>query len=417
MAESAEGCTPMNLLHGVLTRDKINEICSRRNPAFEPSKDQLEVFKRINETEKHVIVLNSLAGTGKTSAVSILLEALLEKIADKPGRPVILMLQPSRQLRNDAVQETLDFLAKEDVTQKVFWLGRASAQGSLEEWEAKLEEEVNNAMKDELSILEEKAKLVDDAYRTLENKRLHWSEVCEYAACENPPPEMDRPPPGEKGNLLAVDRECAEDDLQRYVPWEELTAFMNAVDDHQRYVYHLIDVREIRIEELTANIQFIVSTVDAWCKFKSNLVKGLSGRVLKGLQVHAAVVDEYEALEAPQAMGAFLDLPYCAMIIYAGDIFQRFSETRSRFVKMPWTDMSGIGAPASGARGPGTIDEEEGTFIPEDAWFPGQGPDTDGADRKRVLKCTKPIPHHTLLHGDTVKEYELYQSKRFGKNL
>ena len=57
------------------------------------------------------------------------------------------------------------------------------------------------------------------------------------------------------------------------------------------------------------------------------------------LVVKAAWVDEFEALDAPQAMGALLNLPHCAMLIFSGDPFQRFHESKSRFVHAPWTDQ------------------------------------------------------------------------------
>ena len=99
------------------------------------------------------------------------------------------------------------------------------------------------------------------------------------------------------------------------VPWKELGDFLKAADEYQQLIFVCINRREVVLEEIISNIRVVVSTVDAWCKAKSNLVKGLSGRVLRGLRVMATFVDEFEAIDAAQGLGALLDLPYCGMVI------------------------------------------------------------------------------------------------------
>ena len=210
---SDDGLSPSNLLRGKLPPELVKEICDSRVPPFVPSIDQLDVFDTVKTTRKHIFAIDSLAGTGKTAVLSVLIEALLKQYSHVPKR-VILILQPSKNLRDEAVRETMAFLPKEDIAGNVFWLGREAENPSVELWEAKLEELVKGKMAPELEQLRVIGQRLVEAYRVLQEMKYSWSEVCAAAATK----DADAAADGHKTQAPA--------ESTTQVPWTEIKSFL-----------------------------------------------------------------------------------------------------------------------------------------------------------------------------------------------
>ena len=127
--------TRRNVLHGKLTRRMMLEAASRRGITL--SQDQEKVLSFLNAEDSPVLLVNALAGSGKSTIASLVVEVLLKHTTDFTGAVAILV--PSRQLRDEsalAVDFCLSEGDRDNMSKRVLWLGRDK---TIPSWEVQID--------------------------------------------------------------------------------------------------------------------------------------------------------------------------------------------------------------------------------------------------------------------------------------
>ena len=106
------------------------------------SEDQKQCFRFVNIHPGPVLVLNAFAGTGKTFFLGLLSQAILPDLRD-PGKGMVIWV-PSRDLRDELLQNPDTGLSRDDLGCTVLWLGREKEgrPGAQVLWEKQLEEQI-----------------------------------------------------------------------------------------------------------------------------------------------------------------------------------------------------------------------------------------------------------------------------------
>ena len=131
----------MNILRHRLPRPVVEEVAKKRGIVLSP--DQLQAFDFLNKEEKPVMLIKALAGTGKSTIATIIVEALYENKAPRDKNEAVVILGPSRQLRDEHTLDThfitqADSSMAKDLCVKVLWLGREADQGLLPTWDQQM---------------------------------------------------------------------------------------------------------------------------------------------------------------------------------------------------------------------------------------------------------------------------------------
>ena len=69
-------------------------------------------------------------------------------------------------------------------------------------------------------------------------------------------------------------------------------------------VQEVLKARAAAVEQTVSNVRIVVATMDAWCKYRAGCVRGIQGKILDGLTLSLAVIDEYEAFDILQVQAA-----------------------------------------------------------------------------------------------------------------
>ena len=112
---------PMNTLGGLLTPDIIRTF--QDNHRIKLDDEQLNILEKINVSKSPLFCIKPLAGVGKTVVARAILFALLTSFEKTTTTDAVVLLLPSRELREDLVRELLLSLAKSN-NEAVLWLGR-----------------------------------------------------------------------------------------------------------------------------------------------------------------------------------------------------------------------------------------------------------------------------------------------------
>ncbi len=101
----------------------------------------------------------------------------------------------------------------------------------------------------------------------------------------------------------------------------------------------VMKVRAKAMEEQIRDIRVVVSTVDAWAKYKAGCVKGVIGRLLDNLSLKLALVDEMEAYHIEQMVAAAGCGPRSfETMVFFGDEHQRLENFKHNplATRLPW---------------------------------------------------------------------------------
>ena len=108
------------------------------------------------------MLIKALAGTGKSTIATIILEALYEGKATRDKNEAVVILGPSRQLRDE---HTLDahFTSQQDssvgdLCTRVLWLGRESDQRLLPTWDKEMWRKVDEMLAEPLVELKDRGR-------------------------------------------------------------------------------------------------------------------------------------------------------------------------------------------------------------------------------------------------------------------
>ena len=149
----------VNILRHRLPRPVVEEVAKKRRIVLSP--DQQQAFEFLNKEEKPVMLIKALAGTGKSTIATIIVEALYENEAARDKNEAVVILGPSRQLRDEHTLDThfitqADSSMAADLCVKVLWLGRESDQGLLPTWDQQMWAKVKTMLAEPIKNLKDR---------------------------------------------------------------------------------------------------------------------------------------------------------------------------------------------------------------------------------------------------------------------
>ena len=131
-------------------------------------------------------------------------------------------------------------------------------------------------------------------------------------------------------------------DLTDKAPWftKALSKFKTLARAHtDLLVQEVLKARAAAVEQTVSNVRIVVATMDAWCKYRAGCVRGIQGKVLDGLTLSLAVIDEYEAFEILQVQAAVgCGDKSVKTVVFLGDEHQRLEGFKHNpaLIRHPW---------------------------------------------------------------------------------
>ena len=137
------------MFRGIVDQAAVDAVERKRGITLMP--DPRNLLAAVNKSPLSILAAPSLAGTGKTTIMQILLDILLPTFAGTKKAAFIMV--PSRSLRDDVVQSFAAIFADEELKKKVLWLGRPQTSGEVLMWEKTLQDRVDETLRHELDQL------------------------------------------------------------------------------------------------------------------------------------------------------------------------------------------------------------------------------------------------------------------------
>ena len=121
---------------------------------------------------------------------------------------------------------------------------------------------------------------------------------------------------------------------------QALSQFKSLAREHMDLlVQEVLKARAAAVEQTVSNVRMVVATMDAWCKYRAGCVRGIQGKILDGLTLSLAVIDEYEAFEILQVQAAVgCGLKSVKTVVFLGDEHQRLEGFKHNpaLIRHPW---------------------------------------------------------------------------------
>ena len=263
------------------------------------SEDQKACMRKINSSNNPHLKIQAYAGTGKSLLLSLLVEAALK--LDCPQAWAVVIVTPSRNLR-DAILQGPDFKSSvftdAELGPRVIWLGRPSdSVGALCSWEERMWILINEQLHTERTELQQfESSHLRPAFRTILSLKIPWSDL----------------PSGEP---VVID-----------------DTWFRALDDFRtgalRHMLRIVQIK-LRRAKLMDDVlreprggHLIVSTMDAFVKWRAGDTKGCINRFLESLQVQLFCMEEYESFDVSQVVAALSNF-HAKTLLMVGDEHQR----------------------------------------------------------------------------------------------
>ena len=149
-----------NILKDKLPGHVVEEVARKRGITLSP--DQLRAFEFLNEEKKPVMLIKALAGTGKSTIATHITEVCYETDAARDKNEAVVILGPSRQLRDehalDAYFTSQAGSSTGNLCTRVLWLGRESDQGLLATWDQQVWAEVDTILADPIKRVKDRGR-------------------------------------------------------------------------------------------------------------------------------------------------------------------------------------------------------------------------------------------------------------------
>ena len=138
----------------------VEEVAKKRGIRLSP--DQLRAFDFLNEEKKPVMMSKAMAGTGKSTIATLIVEACYETDAARDKKEAVVILGSSRQLRDehalDAHFTSQAGSSTGNLCTRVLWLGRESDQGLLATWDQQVWAEVDAILADPIKRVKDRGR-------------------------------------------------------------------------------------------------------------------------------------------------------------------------------------------------------------------------------------------------------------------
>ena len=170
----ADTVVPANVFQGILEETAVQTVEAKRGITL--LDDQKFLLEKISKSGNSILSVPSLAGTGKTMLMTVLLELLLPQWAGTNSAAVFIV--PSRSLRDELVRILSNIFPVEELISRVIWLGRPSQE--LERsvlWEDLLEKRVYEELAESRMLLKTYEAELREVYLQLAAADLPWSKM------------------------------------------------------------------------------------------------------------------------------------------------------------------------------------------------------------------------------------------------
>ena len=281
-------------------QDLLKSLLGRRQMSLD--EEQAEVMQAILDSDKPLMHVPALAGTGKSVVLGLLMDMMM--ISDR----YVIVLVPSRVLRHETVITHHDGkqagLAEDVVDERVLWLGRQPTNlksGNLLTGSGMFADQLEERVTEKLGVL----------------PRLKDIEK-ELTACK-----------------MEIQNAKRQLELQKILPlgqsWCTLADFLPNVhrfkrllQNHMQLVISGVVNRPLKYVELLSKVKCIVATTDAFLKWKAGQTKGMIGRTVAKVAARSegVLLDEVEALDVLPAVAALNE--HFKTCIFVGDENQKF---------------------------------------------------------------------------------------------
>ena len=118
-----------------------------------------------------------------------------------------------------------------------------------------------------------------------------------------------------------------------------IAGFKAAAWDHMlKMMLDIVLARAGIIEELLWKVNIVVSTCDAWCKWRSGGIKGNMGQALGQRKPVLYIMDEMEGYSVDQVLAATAadETSPTSTLVMIGDVHQRLSFKNPKYPRVPW---------------------------------------------------------------------------------
>ena len=138
----------------------VDQVARKREITL--SADHQRAFDFLNEQTEPVMLIKALAGTGKSTIATIIAEVCYETDAARDENEALVILGPSRQLRDehalDAHFTSQAGSSTGNLCTRVLWLGRESDQGLLPTWDQQVSAKVDAMLADPIERVKDRGR-------------------------------------------------------------------------------------------------------------------------------------------------------------------------------------------------------------------------------------------------------------------
>ena len=274
--------------------------------SIELTEDQIRCMQQIDRSNNPHLKIQALAGTGKSLVLALLVEAALT--VDCPRNGAVVIVTPSRNLR-DSILKRADLFGhvftEDDLGPRVLWLGRqADSPGSICCWEDRMVDLINERLRPELEQLQHlEMTELRPAFHNIKTLGIEWAGL-------------------PSGDALVIEDEA----------FAALEEFRALAFEYMLQIFHIKSRKTEQMESIIDEPRqghLIVSTMDAFVKWRAGEIKGYMNRFLQSLQVTLVCMEMFESFDVPQVVAALSNVQ-AKTLLMVGDVHQRIENCRLR---------------------------------------------------------------------------------------
>ena len=296
----------------------LKSMLRRRDMVLD--EDQEKVMKSILDSDKPLMHVSALAGTGKSVVLGLLMDLMLSD-----DRHVIILV-PSRVLRDETVITHCQEAGLTELDERILWLGRPAPSNTNDDSIGIFADQLEERATEKLEALSEIESTLRESHMSLIHHKIchdDWKEILPFSTCWSRSCEWE---PGSERRVTAtwLTTSTAYRPFLRSIHKlkKQLKAHMTVL------MSELVKKRPQKYAELLSKVKCIVATTDAFLKWKAGQTKGMIGRTVAKVAARSegALVDEVQALDVLPAVAALNE--HFKTCIFVGDENQSFLNQR-----------------------------------------------------------------------------------------
>ena len=311
-----------NALCGLLSEDVL--ALYEQKMGFKFDSHQRKALHHMNAATDTAFFVRALAGVGKTAVSAVIQFACTKRYMEDHADSCVVVLFPSRELREDLVQEAL---AQAAIPQeKLMWLGRPSRPTStLPMWDQHVAK-LFKCRLESSGVLLKLQKLQSELVAVLAEMKASVAEIIsdpKWSCSWNFMKAFLRGGPVTNVHL--------DDYLQK-----------SSIAKLKAQTYLIAEVSDVInnygqvMAEVAESVTVVLSTCDAWCKLQAQQSSGISKIAASQKKVKVLIMDEAQSYTLPAVLAA------CHMaetVVFFGDENQSIDVVQPNYTRTPWVSF------------------------------------------------------------------------------